>query len=76
MPGNTNKNCIRYAKKKNHFGVHKKSTPQLNGVIERRFVVIKKVSLAMLLNAKLNKRYKKILWAEAVHMCERVYTST
>ena len=45
---------------------------QLNGVTERRFSVIKEVALAMMLNAKLNYAAQKILWAEAVHTCERV----
>ena len=46
--------------------------PQLNGVIDKRFAVIKEASLAMLLNAKLNDTVKKMLWEEAVHTCERV----
>ena len=50
-------------------------TSQLNGVIERRFTIIKKVALAILLNAKLNATAKKILWAEAVHTCKRVINS-
>ena len=42
-------------------------TPQMNGVIERRFSVIKEKALAMLINAKLNDTDQKMLWAEAVH---------
>ena len=42
-------------------------TPQMNGVIKRRFYVIKGKALVMLINAKLNDTDKKILWEEAVH---------
>ena len=42
-------------------------TPQMNGVIERRFAVIKEKALEMLINAKLNDTDHKMLWAEAVH---------
>ena len=47
-------------------------TPQLNGVIERRFADIEEGAIAMLLNTKLNDTDHKVLWGEAVHMCERV----
>ena len=47
-------------------------TPQLNGVTERRFSVIKEGALAMLLNSKLNNTYQKVLWVEAVHACKCV----
>ena len=47
-------------------------TPQLNGIIEIRFAVIKEGALAMLLNSKLNDAAQKILWAEAVHTYKHV----
>ena len=50
-------------------------TPQLNGVIERIFSVIKEGALAMLLNTKLNNTAQKMLWAEAGHTRERVRNS-
>ena len=50
-------------------------TPQLNGVTERKFSIIKEGALAMLLNAKLNDTAQKMLWAEAVHTCKRVRNS-
>ena len=50
-------------------------TPQLSGVIERRFSVIKEGSLEMLLKAKLNNTSQKMLWAEDGHTCERVRNS-
>ena len=37
-------------------------TSQLNGVIERRFAVIKEEELTMLLNIKLNYTAQKIMW--------------
>ena len=49
--------------------------PQMNGVIERRFDVIKEGALEMLLNAKINETDQKILWAEAVHTCKHVRNS-
>ena len=49
--------------------------PQLNGAIERRFAVIKKRALLMLLNEKLNEDAQIILWAEAVQMCKLVRNS-
>ena len=49
--------------------------PQLNGVMERIFSVIKQVTLAMLLNAKLHDKDQNIMWAEAVHTCERITNS-
>ena len=50
-------------------------TPQLNGVIERIFDVIKEGVLATLLKAKLNDTGHKMLWGEAVHTCEIVRNS-
>ena len=50
-------------------------TPQLNGVIERRFSVIKEGALAILINSKLNDRAQKMMWAEAVNKLERVRNS-
>ena len=44
----------------------------MNGVIERRFAVIKEGALDMLINAKLNDIAHKMLWTEAIHTCERV----
>ena len=49
--------------------------PHLNGVIERKFDVIKGGTLAMMLKAKLNDKAQKMLWEEAVHMCERIRNS-
>ena len=49
--------------------------PQLNKVIEKISAVIKKVELDMLLIAKLNYTSHKMLWSEALHMCERVRNS-
>ena len=37
-------------------------TPPLNGVIERRFTDIQEGELAIILNVKLKKTDKKILW--------------
>ena len=50
-------------------------TPQPNGVIERRFDVIKEGALVMLINAKQNGKAQKILWSEAVSTCEHVRNS-
>ena len=50
--------------------------PHLNALIEIRFAVIKEGELAILLNDKLNNTYQKMLWAEAVHMCECMRNST
>ena len=50
-------------------------TLQLNGVVERIFVVIKEGEFAMLLNTKLDYTAQKILWKEAVHTCKRVQNS-
>ena len=44
-------------------------TPQLNGVIEGIFSVIKEGALDMLLNEKLNDTNQKIMWEESVHTC-------
>ena len=48
-------------------------TPQLNGVIERIFEVVKEVALAMILNAKFNDTAQKMLWSEAVHTYKKVW---
>ena len=50
-------------------------TPQLNRFIERRFAVIKKGVLEILLNAKLNDTAQKILSEEAVCTRKRVRNS-
>ena len=41
--------------------------PQLNVVTKIIFAFIKAVVLAMIIYAKLNDTYQKILWSEAVH---------
>ena len=50
-------------------------TPQMNGVIERIFAIIKEGELAMMLNVKLNDTAQKIPRAEYVHVCKRVRNS-
>ena len=50
-------------------------TPQFNVFVESIFVFINKRALDVLLNAKWNDIAQKILWAEAVHTCERVRNS-
>ena len=50
-------------------------TLHLNGVIERRFAVIKEGTLTMMLNAELNDTALKILWADSIHMYKRVINS-
>ena len=46
--------------------------PKLNRVIERIFTIIKEGELDILMNVKLNDRYQKMIWAEAIHTCEHV----
>ena len=58
-------------KEKVYFKLTTLHTPQLNGVIDRIFAIIKDGELAMLLNAKLNNTYQKMMCTEAVHTCER-----
>jgi hypothetical protein len=41
--------------------------PQQNGVVERRFVVLKQRALAMMITADLAKKTREILWCEAVN---------
>ena len=48
---------------------------QLNGVTERIFAVIEAVVLAMIIDAKLNDTYQKMMWSEVVHMYEGVQNS-
>jgi len=43
-------------------------TPQLNGVVERKFVTIRDRAQAMMLGAHLDNYHQGILWAEAVNM--------
>ena len=50
-------------------------TPQPNGGIESRYVIIKEGALAMLLDAKLIDTAQKILWEEYIHICERIRNS-
>ena len=50
-------------------------TPQLNGVVERIFSVIKEGTLAIILSANRNDTYQKMMWAEAVHTCKYVRNS-
>ena len=47
-------------------------TIQMNRFNEVRFYVIKEIVLAMPLQAKLKDADQKMLWVEAVHMCECV----
>ena len=49
--------------------------PQLNGITEEKFAVIKAVVLDILLNAKLNDTDQKMLWSEVVHMYKGVQNS-
>jgi hypothetical protein len=42
-------------------------TPQQNGVVERRFVVLKQRALAMMIAADLTKQARELLWCEAVN---------
>ena len=44
----------------------------MNIFIERRFELIREGALSVLLNEKLNDTAQRILWEEAVHMCECV----
>ena len=49
--------------------------PQLNGVTKRIFSVIEVVVLAMIINAKLNDTYQKMMWSEVVHMHKGIQNS-
>ena len=49
--------------------------PQLDGVIDRRFTIIKEGALVMMLNAKLNDTAQKILWEDEVQKRKRVRNS-
>ena len=60
-------------KKNDMFDYTTSHTPQLNGVIERIFEVVKEVALAMILNAKFNDTAQKMLWSEAVHTYKKVW---
>jgi hypothetical protein len=42
------------------------NTPQMNGVVERRFVILKQRALAMMVSADLIKTVREKLWCEAV----------
>ena len=50
-------------------------TPQLYGVIKRRFDVIKEGALSILFNEKINDTDQKMMWEEAVHTFKRVRNS-
>ena len=50
-------------------------TPQPNGVVEKRFYIIKEGALEILLNAKIYDTAQKMLWAEAVHSFEQIRNS-
>ena len=50
-------------------------TPQFNGIIEGRCVVIKEEVLSKLFNAKLNGTATNIMQAEARHTCELMQNS-
>ena len=41
-------------------------TPQQNGVVERRIVILKQRALAMMIVADLTKKMREVLWCEAV----------
>jgi hypothetical protein len=41
-------------------------TPQMNGVVEQRFVILKQRALAMMASADLVKTVREKLWCEAV----------
>ena len=45
-------------------------TPQLKGVIERIFAIIKEGVLEILLNVKPNEDTQKIMWDEAIRTCK------
>ena len=47
----------------------------MNGVIERRFSVIKEGVSEILLKSKLNDTAQKMMWAEDFHTCEHVINS-
>ena len=43
------------------------NTPQMNGVVERAFAVVKERALAMLFNAAFTKQTREFLWEEATN---------
>jgi hypothetical protein len=47
-------------------------TPQMNGVVERKFTTIRDKALAMMLAAKLSDEYQGKLWPEAVHTATKL----
>lgn len=54
-----------------HFGMALEltapDTPQMNGCVERRIVILKQRALAMMIAADLNPKYRELLWHEAVN---------
>ena len=48
------------------------NTPQLNGVVERKFVVIRDRGLAIMLGAGLNEEHQGKLWAEAMNTATKL----
>ena len=54
------------------FEVTPPKTPQMNGVVERRFVTDRLRARAMILAANLNDKLEKTLWAEAVSCAEQI----
>ena len=48
------------------------NTPQMNGVVERKFVTIRDKALALMLGAKLDDAHQGRLWPEAVHTATKL----
>ena len=48
------------------------NTPQMNGVVERKFVTIRDKALAMMLAAKLDDTHQGMLWTEAVNTATKL----
>jgi hypothetical protein len=50
-------------------------TPQMNGVVERKFVTLRDRAQAMMLGAKLDDAYQAKLWAEAVFTATKLHNA-
>ena len=48
------------------------NTPQMNGVVERKFVTIRDKAVAMMLGAMLDDEHQGQLWAEAIHTATKL----
>ena len=48
------------------------NTPQMNGVVERKFVTIRDKGLALMLGAKLSEEHQGKLWTEAIHTATKL----